>query len=93
MDGETAARDADHTQAAREASLAVPVIGLSLGGCGALTLEAVIRGLPGVTQAYVNPATETAYVRYDHERLTATGIIDAIRRTGYATGAPGRARW
>ena len=65
--------------------LTLPVIGLSLGGCGALTLERELRQLSGVSEVYVNPATENAYIDYDPECVTATAIADKIRELGYKT--------
>jgi len=71
--------------------VALPVIGLSLGGCGALTLERAICRLDGVAEAYVNPATETAYVTFDPDPVTEDAIRRTIRTLGYKT-ADGRAR-
>lgn len=65
--------------------LTLPVIGLSLGGCGALTLEREIRRLPGVSEVYVNPAIENAYVDYDPEHITQARIAGKIRELGYET--------
>ena len=65
--------------------LTLPVIGLSLGGCGALTLERQMRQLSGVFEVYVNPATENAYVDYDPERVTPAAIANRIRESGYET--------
>lgn len=56
--------------------MAVPIVGLSMGGCGAEQVERALRSAPGVLEAYVNRATETAYVQYDAERV---GLV-ALRR-------------
>jgi copper chaperone CopZ len=74
------------------ARLTVPIIGLSLGGCGSLTIEGVLRELPGVLEVYVNPATESAYLRYDGDRLVPDEIVAAIRRLGYQTAVVGGRR-
>jgi YHS domain-containing protein len=43
----------------------IPIFGLGCGGAGATTLEREFAGTPGVVFAYVNPVTETAYLRID----------------------------
>ena len=75
------------------ARLTVPIIGLSLGGCGSLTIEGVLRELLGVLEVYVNPATESAYLRCDGDRLVPDEIVGAIRRLGYRTATVGGRRW
>ena len=70
--------------------ITLPVVGLSLGGCGALTLEREIRRFSGVSEVYVNPATENAYIDYDPEGVTATAIADKIRELGYETEVSAR---
>jgi Cu+-exporting ATPase len=74
------------------AKVSLPVIGLSLGGCGALTLERVLARLDGVLRVYVNPAMETAYVDYDPGRITADEIAKTIRKLGYEIAVPRRSR-
>ena len=68
----------------------LPVIGLSLGGCGALTIERELRRLGGVSEVYVNPATDNAYVHYDSNRINAYAIAAKIRELGYETELPKR---
>jgi copper chaperone CopZ len=65
--------------------LTLSVIGLSLGGCGALALERQMRRLSGILEVYVNPATENAYVDYDPERVTSAAIAAKVRELGYET--------
>ena len=43
----------------------LPIYNLGCGGGGSLTIERALTKAPGVTQAYVNPATEMAYVVYN----------------------------
>ena len=74
------------------AKVSLPIIGLSLGGCGALTVERVLTRRDGVLRAYVNPAMETAYVDYDPECVTADEIAKTIRELGYETAVPRRSR-
>lgn len=64
----------------------IPIYNLGCAGGGALTVEQALRRLPGVAHAYVNPATEMAYVDYDSTLVRPDqlrGIIDSV---GY--GAP-----
>lgn len=62
--------------------VAVPIIGLSLGGCGAEVVERALRARPGVLEVYVNRATEVAYITYDAARITTLGLCRAIEATG-----------
>jgi cation transport ATPase len=66
--------------------LMVPVHGLGCGGAGATTIERALMITPGVLRAYVNPATETAYVDYDPAETDASALVHAIERTGYRAG-------
>jgi len=72
------------------AKVSLPVIGLSLGGCGALTVERVLTRLDGVLRVYVNPAMEVAYVDYDPGHITDDEIAKTIRELGYETALPRR---
>ena len=63
----------------------LPIIGLGLGGCGALTVERELRQLVGVSEVYVNPATDHAYLHYESERINAGEIAAKIRELGYQT--------
>lgn len=71
------------------ARVAVPIEGLSLGGCGAELLEHALRSVPGVLESYVNRATETAYVTYDPARADAAALRRRIARAGFRAGPPG----
>ena len=73
------------------------VIGLGCGGGGALTVERALARLPGVRLAYVNAATEMAYVEYDLDRTDPWQLGAAVRRVGFdieppsvAAGGPAR---
>lgn len=65
-----------------------PILGLSLGGCGAQQLERSLRSLPGVFDVYVNPASEAAYVTYDTARIARADLQRAIEVAGYRTVDP-----
>jgi Cu+-exporting ATPase len=68
--------------------VAIPVIGLSLGGCGAGQVERALRPEPGVLYVYVNRATETAYVRYDPDRIGHQRLRRGIEALGLRAGSP-----
>lgn len=58
----------------------LPVYNLGCGGGGALGLERTLRRMPGVLYAYVNPATEMAYVAYDGAEVDVSSLVGAIER-------------
>ena len=64
----------------------IPVYGLGCGGGGARTIERQLARLPGVLQAYVNPATEIAYVDYDPATVDAGQLTGIIEQAGYRAG-------
>lgn len=70
--------------------LTLPLFGLACGGGGALTIERTLAHVDGVVRAYVNPATEMAYVEYDPERASPPLFTAAIERLGFKVGEPGR---
>jgi Cu+-exporting ATPase len=59
------------------------LIGMTCPGSEALQVEREIIRVPGVTRAYVNAATEKAYVDYDADRCTPEGLIAAVERAGF----------
>lgn len=73
-----------------ERGLRIPVYGLGCGGAGATTIERELAATDGVVSAYVNPATETAYVDYDPAEADASVLVRAIERAGYGAGARSR---
>lgn len=78
----------ERISAEAEAAVAIPVFGLSLGGCGAEQVERALRPLPGVLYTYVNRATETAYVRYDPDRIGHAALRRGIEVLGLRAGSP-----
>lgn len=70
----------------RRGALRIPVYGLGCGGGGATTIERELVRLPGVLRAYVNPATEIAYVDYDSATTDAARLARAIEHAGYRAG-------
>ena len=88
--------------------ITLPIYNLGCGGGGSLTIERALTKAPGVTQVYVNPATEMAYIVYDPTLANPQQFAAVIDRMGYgprvaahrAVSAPqpdsasrGRRRW
>ena len=67
-------------------ALRIPVYGLGCGGGGTTTIERELAGQPGVLRAYVNPATEYAYIDYDPAKTNPRRLAQAIEQTGYRVG-------
>lgn len=71
-----------------QCALRIPVFGLGCGGGGATTIERELARTPGVLLAYVNPATEVAYISYDPALTDAQRLATAIEQAGYRPGHP-----
>ena len=54
-------------------------------GSSAHVIEKALTDVPGVVRAYVNPATEAAYVEYDSERCGEKDLEAAIESVGTHT--------
>jgi Cu+-exporting ATPase len=67
--------------------LPIPVYGLECRGAGTTTIERELAATDGVVSAYVNPATETAYVDHDPAEANPWVLVRAIERAGYGAGA------
>lgn len=61
----------------------IRIEGLSCLGGGAANLERELARLPGISEVYVNPATEVAYLWYDADALSVPAILETIERAGY----------
>lgn len=72
----------------RIARVVFPVHGLACGGGGALTAERALTRTPGVLRAYVNPATEMAYVEFDYSTTTTKELARAMADAGLHAGEP-----
>lgn len=46
-------------------------------------VERALKGVPGVSHVYVNPATEMAYVEYDPALSDSAQLFAALERKGY----------
>ena len=68
--------------------LEIPVFDLGCGGAGASMIERELAATDGVLRAYVNPASETAYVDYDPAEVDPAHLVLAIERAGYRPGVP-----
>lgn len=72
----------------RTRRLKLPILGLTCGGGGAVTVEKAVRRVAGVVAAYVNPATEAAYVDYDPALCNPDDVCDAVEAAGYGVVRP-----
>ena len=62
--------------------ITLPIKGMTCASC-AMTIEKVISKLDGVSAVNVNFATENALVEYEPEKISISGINDAIKKYGY----------
>jgi cation transport ATPase len=65
------------------AHVTLPLYNLGCGGAEALAIERAIATMPGVTQVYLNPLTEMAYVVYDPALLGQQHLRAALDGLGY----------
>ena len=70
----------------RTKRLTLAIYGLACGGGGALTAERALAKQRGVVRAYVNPATEMAYVVYDPAVVAPQELIAAVEQVGLRAG-------
>ncbi len=68
--------------------ITVPIEELSCGGGGSLLVERALTRVPGVVYAYVNPATEMAYIEYDPTRTDQARLMQAVEQSGFRAGVP-----
>ena len=66
----------------------VPILDLGCGGAGSVALERCLAATHGVLWAYVNVATETAYVDVDPAEIDASALTQKISRAGFQPGRP-----
>lgn len=64
----------------------VRILDLGCGGADASILERILIATDGVSSAYVNRATETAYVNVDPAEIDAWSIRQVIARAGFTPG-------
>jgi Cu+-exporting ATPase len=70
--------------------LTLPISGLGCGGGGALSIERALMKLAGVQRAYINPATEMAYVEIDTDRCSHADLVRTIEGIGFRVDPPRR---
>lgn len=68
-------------------NVTLPIEGFGCLGGGALVVERALLHVPGVVRAYVNAATEMAYVRFDADRCSLNALREAVARAGFHAGA------
>ncbi len=68
--------------------LTLAIYELGCWGSGAWIVERALAKAPGVTQFYVNPATEMAYVEYDPMLTGPDRLIIAVEHAGFRAGEP-----
>jgi Cu+-exporting ATPase len=65
----------------------IPVSGMTCAGCSA-RIQSTLESTPGVGAANVNLMTGSATVSYDPASVTAEGLVEVIRGTGYGAELP-----
>ncbi len=68
--------------------ITLPIADFGCAGSGASILERALARAPGVTYAYVNAATEMAYVEFDSERTDLAQLTQVIKQAGFHMGEP-----
>lgn len=74
----------------KEESLEFPIRGMTCAAC-ASRIEKGLAALPGVSDAAVNFASETAGIRYDPCKISTNDIVERLRSIGYDTTEPAQA--
>lgn len=66
----------------------IPVFELSCAAVDARRVERALVSVDGVTSAYLNPVTGTAYVEYDPADVDTQALLQAIEGAGFRVGRP-----
>lgn len=66
----------------------IPVFELSCAAVDARRVERALVSVDGVTSAYLDPVTGSAYVDYDTTEVDASALIQAIEGAGFRAGLP-----
>ena len=72
---------------AKTLHVTIEIIGLSCAG-EASKLERALTKVAGVVLAYVNPATEMAYVEYQAAACSCDKLVETIKHGGFEAGEP-----
>jgi len=75
-------RHAQATPQTAPKTAAMRVVGMTCASCSQ-TIEKALSKARGVSKAYVNFATATAYIEYDDKVTSGKEIVDIIKGTGY----------
>ncbi|MCF6404838.1 heavy metal translocating P-type ATPase [Chitinophaga filiformis] len=59
-----------------------PVLEMTCAAC-AVSVESMLKSVPGVEDAGVNFANQSAWVQYDHKNVTREALQSAVRSIGY----------
>jgi Cu+-exporting ATPase len=71
-----------------KATADLPVMGMTCANCSAAVERTLRKKVPGLVQAAVNFATETAHVEYVPELSSIDDVIEAIKAAGYEAIRP-----
>lgn len=75
------------TKAAKPADVAIPVDGMSCGGC-ANKVQSELMKLSGVLSATVSFENKSAVIHYDATKISTAQLVASIKGQGYKTGTP-----
>lgn len=78
--------------AKKEKAIEIPVRGMTCAACAA-RIEKSLASMPGVCDASVNFASETARVEFDPAAVKTRDVIDRLRAIGYDTARPAAIRF
>ncbi len=85
--GPDAPQPAKTVQVDDPADVAIPVDGMTCGGC-ANNVQAALMALDGVVEAKVSYEDGKAYVHYDAKVIAPKAMVRAIAAAGYTAGKP-----
>ena len=68
--------------------LELPVVGMTCARCAAAVERTLTKKVPGVSQAQVNVATETASIDFDPEQTDPQAMAQAVKEAGYQLVLP-----
>lgn len=74
----------------KDATLRIPIVGLPCAAGDRIPVEKALRRVPGVIEAYVNPADESAYLTIDETHFQLPVAVETIESFGAAAALPER---
>ncbi|MBW2522884.1 MAG: copper-translocating P-type ATPase [Deltaproteobacteria bacterium] len=72
----------------RQSVVELPVVGMSCANCSRAVERALQKKVPGIAEATVNLATETATIRYDDGAVGLEAMAEAVGRAGFELVLP-----